>query len=732
MNPTPSSTTTLPKNQAEPLYLSALRALLHAGAATILLMGLALPTGLLAGILGAMSGVVAARILGGLKARATTAAMITGGALLASALSRWALTGPALGPQLLGLDLTLALADALTFGFALFAVSLGLRSLADRVASLALLEVAALTGIVVWLVAGHRDLVVSEPRWLTDPAWTYGLDPRLIITTLGALTLATVPLVLLVRQRATKAALSVSALVFLGLIVFLLLRLDPPAQPPPPETLGLAGKPEDGQGGHGQGRPGAKGGKGGKGSQDPQEMPFSDDGPDGNPKPVAVVILEEDYHPPGGYFYLRQTAFSQYNGYRLVRSLRDNTDLDLADRFPTERLEIEEVPTDPDYAHPLRSTVALIADHRQPFGILQPTSFESVENPNPSYFRRAFAVESLAPTAELQNLLGFQANDPDWDEATRKHYTTFPDDDRYEKLADEIVADLSPEHRKDPIAQAVAIRRWLEKNTTYTRKADHAGATDPVADFLFGDRRGYCVHLSHSMAFLLRARGIPSRVSAGYAADESRRGTGSSILIQNQDAHAWAELYLDGPGWVVMDVSPENVDDPGFPPVNEDLQRQLGELARGDESAGKSIKPRKKPPLLKYAGLVLGPMALLAFLLMYAIKLWRRVIWRLAPPKHVGRTAYRATLDRLAEAGQARDYGETREAFARRLSDAVPSLDPMTRAVEARAMGSLQPDLPREAWGDLQAQAKAQIAQRHPRWRRFLGLLNPISWLRVR
>jgi transglutaminase-like putative cysteine protease len=38
--------------------------------------------------------------------------------------------------------------------------------------------------------------------------------------------------------------------------------------------------------------------------------------------------------------------------------------------------------------------------------------------------------------------------------------------------------------------------------------------------------------------------------------ESSRRG-GSAILITGAGSHAWPEIYLDGIGWVIVDVAPE-------------------------------------------------------------------------------------------------------------------------------------------------------------------------------
>jgi protein-glutamine gamma-glutamyltransferase len=715
----------------EPWYLVALRGGVYGLAAVLLLWRFALPQGVVAGVAGAFAGVVAAHICMRLRVRSGAVVAAGAGILLSGLAVGWLLTTPELPAQALGVGAALTLADMVEFGAGAAGFGLVLRGLAVRWSWISLVEVALITGVVCLLVAGHRDNAISEPRALSDWAWSRGNDPTLLLLGLGALTLVTVPLMLLVRQRAMKAALSVSALVFLGLVVFVLLRVDPPEPPPPRGTMGLAGKADAGKDEvEGRGR-----GRGGSGDKNDDEMPFKDDYPKGDAKPVAVVLFHDDYRAPEGYYYFRQTTFSQYNGYRLVRPYVRGADDDVPLRFAGARTAVPTAPYGGTDGIPapraVPSTVALMTEHKRPFGLVNPTSLESVPNPNPRHFRRAFKVESAAQMADWNHLVEAEAGDPEWTDEVRDLYVAYPEDERYEKLADEIVAGIRPEFRDKPVAQALAIKRWLEKNSFYTRKSSHAGQKDPVASFLFGSRRGYCVHLSHAMAFLLRARGVPARVSAGYAAPEERRGGGSALLLQNQDAHAWAEMYVRGFGWVIVDVSPEQSDEDGGEQVNRDLQRTFGELARGDDDAGRIEEPEEGRFKMAYAGLVAGPLFFLLLFLSYLVKLWRRVAPEFSSQRSLYRVGYRAGLDMLAEVGLLRQYGETREAFARRVAERAPAAQPLTRAHLARAFGG-RDDLDREGWRRLLSGLRKQIATSTPWWRRTLGFVHPVSWFRVR
>jgi len=86
---------------------------------------------------------------------------------------------------------------------------------------------------------------------------------------------------------------------------------------------------------------------------------------------------------------------------------------------------------------------------------------------------------------------------------------------------------------------------------------------DPVDQFLFDSRRGFCEHYASSFVFLMRAAGIPARVVTGYLGGEYNP-LGRYLLIRQSDAHAWAEVWLKGSGWVRIDptaaVAPERVE----------------------------------------------------------------------------------------------------------------------------------------------------------------------------
>lgn len=86
---------------------------------------------------------------------------------------------------------------------------------------------------------------------------------------------------------------------------------------------------------------------------------------------------------------------------------------------------------------------------------------------------------------------------------------------------------------------------------------------DPVDEFLFQTRRGFCEHFAGAFAVLMRAAGVPARVVTGYQGGELNP-IGQYLIVRQSDAHAWVEVALPGRGWVRVDptgaVAPSRVE----------------------------------------------------------------------------------------------------------------------------------------------------------------------------
>lgn len=78
---------------------------------------------------------------------------------------------------------------------------------------------------------------------------------------------------------------------------------------------------------------------------------------------------------------------------------------------------------------------------------------------------------------------------------------------------------------------------------------------EAIEDFLFRSKRGNCEFFASSMALLLRAEGIPSRIVTGFRGGEYNE-VGNYYVVRRKDAHAWVEAYIYGKGWTRYDPTP--------------------------------------------------------------------------------------------------------------------------------------------------------------------------------
>ena len=86
---------------------------------------------------------------------------------------------------------------------------------------------------------------------------------------------------------------------------------------------------------------------------------------------------------------------------------------------------------------------------------------------------------------------------------------------------------------------------------------------DAIDEFWLDRRDGFCEHFAASFVVIMRALGVPARVVTGYQGADPQPVDGYYVVRQSS-AHAWAEYWQAGVGWVRADptaaVAPERID----------------------------------------------------------------------------------------------------------------------------------------------------------------------------
>jgi transglutaminase-like putative cysteine protease len=95
---------------------------------------------------------------------------------------------------------------------------------------------------------------------------------------------------------------------------------------------------------------------------------------------------------------------------------------------------------------------------------------------------------------------------------------------------------------------------------------------EPIEYVLFESREGYCDLFASSMVIGARAIGLPARYVTGFfpANNQRDQNTGDLVLTE-AEAHAWAEIYFEGYGWIPFDPTEdsENNTERGDPTYSE-------------------------------------------------------------------------------------------------------------------------------------------------------------------
>ena len=107
--------------------------------------------------------------------------------------------------------------------------------------------------------------------------------------------------------------------------------------------------------------------------------------------------------------------------------------------------------------------------------------------------------------------------------------------------------------------QLVALRSYLQDHYQYSLDIKNLNDDNPLENFLYTEKRGYCEHFATAAAMLCRALGVPSRIAYGWSGGRLYRSQ-NMFVFRAKDAHAWTEIKLKGYGWVVFDTTPPDHD----------------------------------------------------------------------------------------------------------------------------------------------------------------------------
>ena len=123
----------------------------------------------------------------------------------------------------------------------------------------------------------------------------------------------------------------------------------------------------------------------------------------------------------------------------------------------------------------------------------------------------------------------------------------------------------------DPVVMIPRVVEYIKSAAIYNENAKEIYGDADVIQSFFDKRVGNCKHYASAATALFRTFGIPARYTIGYRIDKEllekyeNRVRGESIkqgegdknfkLPDYLEEHAWVEVFVDGIGWVMADVT---------------------------------------------------------------------------------------------------------------------------------------------------------------------------------
>ncbi len=163
------------------------------------------------------------------------------------------------------------------------------------------------------------------------------------------------------------------------------------------------------------------------------------------------------------------------------------------------------------------------------------------------YYLSSIGADALAPSVAFPSEQ--QAEELRYRDYAHSYYTRLPDSIR--NTLSQICSSMDWSAGQSGILWRVA--EYVRSQGVYDVNVAPYPSDDYAVYFLTQSHTGYCIHFATAAVALYRTLGIPARVCEGYLVNNT--APGRSVRVTGADAHAWAEVYLDGLGWVPVEVT---------------------------------------------------------------------------------------------------------------------------------------------------------------------------------
>lgn len=127
---------------------------------------------------------------------------------------------------------------------------------------------------------------------------------------------------------------------------------------------------------------------------------------------------------------------------------------------------------------------------------------------------------------------------------------------------------------EDVLEQVSLVAAYVRNSGSYNMDTQPYPSEDYAVYLLTQGTEGYCVHFATAAAAMYRALGIPARPVTGVLV---KAEADTPVEVRRLNEHAWVEVYLDGLGWLPVEVTPGSLDGSGSEEPTETAQPEQSE-----------------------------------------------------------------------------------------------------------------------------------------------------------
>ena len=266
------------------------------------------------------------------------------------------------------------------------------------------------------------------------------------------------------------------------------------------------------------------------------------------------------------YDFLDEAYWIEDAGLNMEGQSGQARDLVLGEKSKAEDVKIKAIKADKRYGYIPYEINSSIEDARhmggsfvvpEKFERMKKYSYTALENPAKDWTEAASKLFTAKQDDDVQKYLVAESY---YNEHVYEKYTFLSNSERVLLKKNFGPSKASLKAHADYKTAIADIKGYLKDNFIYTEDLGERDENKPFLETFFMEKKGYDAQYASAAALMFRYYGIPARYVEGYLVtpeDAEKMKSGEPYEISKERNHAWVEIYVDGIGFVPIEVCPE-------------------------------------------------------------------------------------------------------------------------------------------------------------------------------